>query len=274
LALEDIINTGQRPKLEHYEEHCFLTLGLPDFNDLKLQIEQVSLFLGVGYVLSFHAGEQDPFELIRGRLRTHTNRIRKRKADYLFYALVDRVIDQGFPVLESFGDRITDLEMELLDHPDRETLHQIHQNKRDLALLRRLFWPQRELIYLLLQEEYSSLIQEETKIYFRDCHDHSIQILDLLETYRDMTAGMLDVYLSSISHRLNEIIRLLTVISTVFIPLTFVAGVYGMNFGRDIPKSPLAMPELDWYYGYPLFWLVIVGIVVGMVAYFKHKRWF
>jgi magnesium transporter len=273
LALEDIVNTGQRPKLELYEEHFFLVLGLPYFNNAHAGVEQVSFFLGADYVVSFHAGAVDPFDPIRKRLRETNNRIRTRQADYLLYALVDRVIDQGFPVLESLSERIENLEMELLAHPNNKTLHKIHQLRRDLLLLRRLFWPQREVINLLMREEHS-LIREETRLFLRDCYDHGIQIMDLLETYRDMSAGMLDVYLSSTSNRLNEIMRLLTVISTIFIPLTFIVGVYGMNFGRSDPPSPWAMPELDWYYGYPLVWVIMVGIAVGMVAYFRHKRWF
>jgi magnesium transporter len=273
LALEDIVNTGQRPKLELYDEHFFLVLGLPYFNDAHAGVEQMSFFLGEGYVVSFHAGAVDPFEPVRKRMREAKNRIRTRQADYLLYALVDRVIDQGFPVLEGFSERIETLEMDLLTRPDRKTLNSIHQLRRDLLLLRRLFWPQREVINLLMREEHP-LIREETRLFLRDCYDHGIQIMDLLETYRDMSAGMLDVYLSSTSHRLNEIMRLLTVISTIFIPLTFIVGLYGMNFGRDEPRSPWAMPELDWYYGYPLVWVIMVGVAVGMVVYFKYKRWF
>lgn len=272
LALEDVINMGQRPKVELYEEQFFLTLSLPNLDNTSAEAEQISLFMGEGYIVSFHAGMTDPFEPIRKRLRSQKNRIRSRQADYLLYALVDRIIDQGFPVLEQLGEKIEDLEIELLDRPQRETLNRIHQTKRDLLLLRRLFWPQREVINLLLREEHP-IFREETKLFLRDCYDHSIQIMDLLETYRDMTAGMLDVYLSSTSHRLNDIMRLLTIISTIFIPLTFVAGVYGMNFGRENP-SPWAMPELDWYYGYPLVWAIMLGIAMIMILYFKHKRWF
>ncbi len=187
--------------------------------------------------------------------------------------LVDRIIDQGFPILENFGEQIEAIEIALLNSPDRRTLNRIHQLKRNLLFLRRVFWPQREVITRLLNEDHP-LIQDETKLYLRDCYDHSIQIMDLLEAYRDLGAGMLDVYLSSASNRLNEIIRLLTIISTIFIPLTFLAGLYGMNFGRREPISPWAMPELDAYYGYPIVLLVMVGLAVGMVFYFKYKRWF
>ena len=273
LAVEDVATGSQRPKLELYDEQFFVTLGLPILTENHADSEQVSLFMGAAYVISFHGGESDPFGPVRKRLRVRNSRLRTRSADYLLYALIDLVIDLGFPVLENFGEQIETLEIELLDNPDRDTLNQIHRAKRDLLLLRRIVWPQRELINQLLREE-SPLLQSETKLYLRDCYDHSIEVIELLETYRDMTAGMLDVYLSSTSHRLNEIIRLLTLISTIFIPLTFIAGVYGMNFGRDTDKSPWAMPELDWYYGYPLIWLVMIAIGIAMALYFKHKRWF
>lgn len=273
LALEDVVNSGQRPKLELYSGQFFVTLSLPALNGSHTEVEQISLFMGEGFVVSFCAGPVDPFGAVRKRLQSPTSRVRNRRADYLLYALLDAVIDQGFPLLERLGERIEDLELDLLDRPDQQTLAGIHALKRDLLVLRRMLWPHREVINLLLRED-SPLLVEETRLYLRDCYDHSIQILELLESYRDMAAGMLDVYLSSASNRLNEVMRLLTVISTIFIPLTFVAGVYGMNFGRDTPRSPWAMPELDWAYGYPVVWLVMLAMVVGMVAYFKYRRWF
>ncbi|MDQ2697100.1 MAG: magnesium/cobalt transporter CorA [Pseudomonadota bacterium] len=271
LALEDVINYGQRPKVELYDEQYFVTLSLPVLDEDRAQAEQVSLFMGEHYLVSFHAGRQDPFEPVRKRLRRPGSRIRQRNADYLLYALIDRVIDQGFPVLEQFGEAIEALETELLDQPDQDTLGCIHQLRRDLLLQRRLLWPEREVINQLLRDEHG-LVRDETKLYLRDCYDHSMQIMDLLETYREMTTGMLDVYLSSTSHRLNEIMRVLTMISTVFIPLTFIVGVYGMNFGRESP-SPWAMPELDWPYSYPLVWLAMVAIAVGMLVFFRRRRW-
>lgn len=273
LAMEDIANSGQRPKLERYDQQLFIVLSLPLLSGRHAEADQVSLFMGEHYIVSFHPGSTDPFEPVRKRLRDQSTRTRSRGADYLLYALIDVVIDQGFPLLERFGEQIEDLEIELLERPNQATLGRIHEIKRNLLLLRRMLWPQREVINLLLRDEHL-LIDEETKLFLRDCYDHSIQIMDLLETYRDMAAGMMDVYLSSISHRLNEIMRVLTIIATLFIPLTFIVGVYGMNFGRDEPRSPWAMPELDWYYGYPLVWLAMAGIVVGMVYYFKRKGWF
>lgn len=272
LALEDVLNTGQRPKMELYDDQFFLTASLPTIDDQDVKIKQVSLFLGEGYVISFFPDAIDPFESVRNRLRNRKNRIRKRKADYLLYALLDTVIDQGFPLMEYFAEEIEDLEVDLLDRPETETLGRIHQIRQDLLMQRRLLWPHRDVVNQLLREEHD-LIEDETRLFIRDCYDHSLQIMDLLEVYREMLASLLDIYLSTAAHRLNEVIRLLTIISTIFIPLTFLGGVYGMNFGRGPNPSPWAMPELDWYYGYPLVLLIMLGIAAGMVAYFKHKRW-
>jgi len=229
-----------------------------------MSIEQVSLFFGNNYVISFYNGEKDPFDPVRNRLRSG-GRLRSRGADYLLYTLLDVVIDQGFPVLEALGEWIEDLEDELLGAPSKQTLAQIHELKRDMLLLRRTLWPQREVINQLLRED-QSLIEEATRPYLRDCYDHTIQIMDLFETYRDMAAGMMDVYLSSTSYRLNEVMRVLTVIATIFIPPTFLVGVYGMNFAD--------MPELHWRYGYLGSWLVIIAMIGGMLLYFKRKKWF
>jgi len=265
LALEDVLNTGQRPKLENYEHQLFAVMSLPLWRGEELSAEQVSLFFGKKYVISFYNGDSDPFEPVRKRLRGSDARFRGRGADYLFYSLLDVIIDQGFPVLEDLGEWIEDLEDELLGTPSKQTLSQIHELKRDLLLLRRMLWPQREVINQLLRED-QALIQEATRPYLRDCYDHTVQIMDLFETYRDMAAGMMDVYLSSTSNRLNDIMRVLTVITTLFIPPTFLVGVYGMNFGD--------MPELHWRYGYPLAWLIIVAMAAGMLMYFKRKKWF
>ena len=271
LAMEDVLNTGQRPKLDSHDHQLFIVMNLPAWRGDDLSTEQISLFLGEDYLISFHSGDGDPFEPVRKRLRAGAGRMRARGADYLLYSLLDLVIDQGFPILEDLGEQIEELEEELLDSPGKKTLGQIHQLKRDLLLLRRMLWPQREVLGQLLRED-QSLIHEETKPYLRDCYDHTIQIMDLFETYRDMTASMLDVYLSSASQRLNEIMRVLTVIATLFIPPTFLVGVYGMNFAN--PDSPWAMPELHSYYGYPLVWLVILAMVGGLLFFFKRRGWF
>lgn len=270
LTLEDVLNTGQRPKVEAHDHQLFIVMSLPAWRDDQLTSEQVSLFLGKDYLISFYNGDDDTFEPVRKRLRAD-DRMRARGVDYLLHALLDLIIDQGFPILEAFGEEIEELENQLLDAPSKYILGEIHQLKRDLLLLRRLLWPQREVLSQLLRED-QALIHEETKPYLRDCYDHTIQIMDLFETYRDMTANMLDVYLSSSSQRLNEIMRVLTVITTLFIPPTFLVGVYGMNFSN--PDSPWAMPELHSHYGYPLVWLVIFAMIAGMLVFFKRRGWF
>lgn len=271
LALEDVINSGQRPKIDTYGEHVFVAMAHPFMNEDRVGIEQASFFLGPAFVVSFHPGEHDPFEPVRLRLRNRLGSIRERGADFLLYALLDVVIDEGFPVLEWLGYEIEQLEQELLDTPNRATLHRLHSQKRQLAMLRRMLWPQREVLNTLLREG-APFINDNNHVYFRDCYDHTIQIMDLVETYRDTVTGLLDVYLSSASYRLNEIMRVLTIIATIFIPLTFLTGVYGMNFVN--PDSPWSMPELHSYYGYPLLWLVMTGIAATMLLYFRHRRWF
>lgn len=272
LAMEDILNQGQRPKIEEYDGLLFLILALPVQKENEFSVEQISIFLGRNFIISFHAGASDPFELIRNRLRKHNGHARLQKIDYLLYSILDLVIDQGYPILEGLGEEIEAIEEALLTATvERTTLADIHRLRRELLILRRNLWPQREIINNLMHGDHL-FISEATHLYLRDCYDHVIQMLDLLETYREMAASLIDVYLSSSSHRLNEIMRVLTIIATIFIPLTFIVGVYGMNFSH--PDSPWAMPELHWYYGYPLVWLLMIGIVVGMAVYFKRKKWF
>jgi len=269
LALEDVLNTGQRPKMEDYESHYFIVL-----KDVRLEThlvpEQISLFLGKGWVITLQETAGDPFEPVRERIRKGKGRLRRMGADYLAYALMDALVDGAFPILEKLGERIEELELELVANPTRKTLHEIHRLKRELLYLRRSAWPQREVINVLQREE-SSLVRPETRVYLRDCYDHTIQILDMVETYRDLTAGMLDVYLSSVSNRMNEIMKVLTVLASIFIPLTFLAGLYGMNFNTS--ASPWNMPELNWYWGYPVLLGLMVGVVVFMLVYFRRKRW-
>jgi len=271
LALEDVLNIGQRPKAETYDDQLFVVMSLPIVRKDDISVEQVSIFHGVNFVISFHQGEIDPFEPVRKRLRIASSRIRKHPADYLLYTLLDVVVDTGFPVLEYFGEMIEDLEEELLETPTTKTLKRLHLYKRELLLLRRMLWPQRDALNTIMRSDHS-LIHDETRLYLRDCYDHTIQIMDLLESFRDMTTGMLDVYLSSTSNRMNDTMRILTVIATIFIPLTFIAGIYGMNFKND--NSPWSMPELGWYYGYPLAWLAMIVIAAGLLYFFKRKGWF
>ncbi len=271
LAMEDILNKGQRPKIEEYDEQLFMIMTLPTSNDDSTTMEQVSIFLGENYIISFHAGDSDPFGPLYKRLQKKSGRIRNQQADYLLYCILDLIVDQGYPLLESFGEKIETIEEALLRTSVKQsTLAEIHHLRRELLLLRRHLWPQREVLTHLLRGE-NPLIREGTFLYLRDCYDHTIQIMDLIENYREMAASMIDVYLSSTSNRLNEIMRVLTMIATLFIPLTFVVGLYGMNFSH--PKSPWAMPELHWYYGYPMILGVMIAMVIGMIIYFKRKHW-
>jgi magnesium transporter len=272
LVVEDILNTAQRPKLEDHGEHLFVVLKSlyhdavenGDAPDGEPEIEQISLVLGPNYVLSFQERQGDEFGPIRDRVRADKGRVRKAGADYLAYALIDLIVDQYFLVLERFGDRIESLEEELLAAPTPETAHSIHYLKREMALLRKAVWPLREVIGTLERSE-SPLIHESTKLYLRDVYDHTIQVIDTVETFRDILSGILDIYLSSVSNRMNEVMKVLTIISTLFIPLTFIAGVYGMNFQY--------MPELHWPWAYPLVWFVMLVISVLMVIFFRRKKW-
>ncbi|MCG6968996.1 MAG: magnesium/cobalt transporter CorA [Gammaproteobacteria bacterium] len=272
LALEDVMNTGQRPKIESYDNELFVILSRPLLDDNGMHSEQLSFFLGHNYVLSFYNGTSDLFVNVRKRLQDHIGKIRSRKADYLLYTLMDTVVDEAFPVLESYGEFIEALDEELLEKPTKSTLHKIHGARRELLLIRRVLWPQREIINTLIRDE-DNLLEETTKLFFRDCYDHTIQTMEVVEIYREVISNILEVYLSTLSHRANEIMRVLTVIATIFIPLTFIAGVYGMNFGNK-SNSPWAMPELNWYYGYPVLWLIMLGVAAGMLYYFRRKQWF
>ncbi|KPJ64468.1 MAG: magnesium transporter [Syntrophobacter sp. DG_60] len=267
LILEDIVHTGQRPKMEDFGDYIFVVLKMLYYNekDDEIKAEQVSLILGLNFVISFQETEGDVFNPIRERIRNGKGRITKKGADYLGYALMDAVVDHYFIILEKIGEKIEDMEEELVTNPTPETLQAIHNLKREMIFLRKSVWPLREMISGLERAE-SSLIQESTRIYLRDVYDHTIQVIDTIESFRDMVYGMLDTYLSSISNRMNEVMKVLTIIATIFIPLTFIAGVYGMNFAY--------MPELKWHWFYPkVFWLVMVAIIGFMAFYFKRKKW-
>jgi magnesium transporter len=263
LALEDVLNTGHRPKTEDYGDHRFVVAKAVELGD-TLAAEQVSLFFGRGFVLTFQETPCRAFEAVRERIRSGRQRIRASGADYLAYALLDAVIDELFPVLERFGERLEELEEEVVEDPDREVLGRIYRVRRDLLLLRRVAWPQRELIQALERDE-SGLVTAETKVFLRDAYDHTIHALDFVETYRELAAGMLDAYLSGLSNRMNEVMKVLTIIATIFIPLTFVAGIYGMNFEW--------MPELGWRLGYPAVMAVMAVVAALMLVYFKRKDW-
>jgi magnesium transporter len=265
LVLEDIANTEHRPKTEDFDAYLFLVLKMLQFDEIAgLRTEQISLILAQGMVLSFQERQSDVFDGVRERLRNSKGRIRRMEADYLAYALLDAVVDSYFGILEQIGEQIERLEDELVLEPTPHTLEKIHHFKREMILLRRAVWPLRELINGLQRSE-SVLINETTGIFLRDVYDHTIHIIDTVETFRDILSGLLDLYLSSISNRMNEVMKVLTIIATIFIPLTFIAGVYGMNFDH--------MPELHWRWSYPLLWLIMLGIAGGMFRYFRKKRW-
>jgi magnesium transporter len=266
LALEDVLNCGQRPKVEDYGSYHFIVLkSLRSKPEEGLELEQISFFLAGNFVITLQQFHGDSFDAVRERIRRGKGQIRKMGPDYLTYALIDALVDEFFPVLETYGERIEALEDALVTNPTTETLQEIHQVKRDLLVLRRTAWPERDAINSLLHEE-SDVIRPETQVFLRDCYDHTIQVIDMIETYRDLAAGLLDVYLSSASNRLNEVMKVLTIISTIFIPLNFIAGVYGMNFEH--------MPELAKPWAYPAVLGVMFVLGVSMVVYFKRRKWF
>jgi magnesium transporter len=274
LILEDILNTDQRPKMENFGEYIYIVLKMlyPNKNNTpagskgeEIVTEQISLILGTNFVISFQEGiKGDVFEPVRERLRSSKGLIRKMRADYLAYSLMDAIVDNYFIILEKLGDKIEFLEEKLIATPGSETLKIIHDLKREMIFLRKSVWPLREVLGALERGD-SSLVQDSTRIYLRDIYDHTIQVIDTIETFRDMLSGMLDIYLSSVSNRLNAVMKVLTIIATIFMPLTFLAGIYGMNFEF--------MPELGWRWGYPLIWMVMLGIGIFMLFYFKKKKW-
>lgn len=271
LALEDVTNTGQRPKLEAYDEFLFIISSMAFFeSEQQLVTEQLSLFLGHNFVITFQeeCGE-DVFERIRHRIRSGRGYIRKMGADYLCYAILDALVDSFYPVLELLGEGIEELETALLDKPSSTNLKRLYQVKRLLLQVRREVWPHRE-IFAALQRDESGFIQRGTQVFLRDCYDHTTQLIDMVESYRDLAAGLMEVYLSSVGMRTNEIMRVLTLVSTFFIPLTFLAGVYGMNFNTDFPFN---MPELNWPFGYLAFWITCVTLSLLMWLFFKRKKW-
>ncbi len=230
----------------------------------EIKAEQISLILGSNFIISFQEREGDVFNHVRERIKKGKGRIRRMGADYLAYALLDAIVDSYFAILEKFGETIEMMQEELVTNPAPETLQKIHTLKREMIFLRKSVWPLREVVNSLTRGE-ASLIHESTGIYLRDVYDHTIQVIDTIETFRDMVSGMLDIYLSSVSNKMNEVMKVLTIIATIFIPLTFVAGIYGMNF-----KS---MPELEWRWGYLMVWVVMIIVFSVMVIYFKRKKW-
>jgi magnesium transporter len=272
LVLEDIVNTGQRPKLEEFDDYVFIVLKMLYFDEtlMETRSNQVSLIVGPQFVITFQEKVGDVFNPIRNRIRTAKGRIRGLGADYLAYALIDAIVDNYFAVLEKQADVIEEMEKELGDTPTPETLHKIYNLKSDLLFLRKLVWPLREVISGLKRGE-SSLVKESTLIYLNDVYDHTIQVIDTVETFRDLVSGMYDTYLSSVSNRMNEVMKVLTIIATIFIPLTFIAGIYGMNFNPEV--SRFNMPELNTRFGYVISLGVMAVVALYMVLFFKRKKW-
>ena len=266
LILEDILNTHQRPKIEIYDKHIFVVLKMITFDkaNQKLEHEQISLIMGKGYVLSFQEFAGDIFDPLRDRIKNRRGRIRSMGADYLLYALIDIIVDHYFVVLEDLGEDIENLDELVLTQPDRTVMQRIHRLKNELLQLRRTIWPLREVISQLIRQE-TPLVEKAIEVYLKDLYDHTVQIADSVETYRDMVTGLLDVYLSSVSNRMNEVMKVLTMIATIFIPLSFLAGLYGMNFEY--------MPELQWRWGYFGVLGIFVFVAGGMLIFFRKKGW-
>lgn len=267
LILEDTLNTHQRPKIEEFENLLYCVLKMLDYDEEKEEIlnEQVSLILEEDLLISFQERPGDVFEPIRERIKSSLGRIRRSGPDFLMYSLMDAVVDKYFNILEHLSDKMEKLEESLLKNPEQTIVNEIYRLKRQLLEVRHAVWPLREAV-TRLRHGSSILVKEDTYTYLSDLYDHIIQVIDTVETYREMVAGMLDLYLSSVSNRMNEVMRILTVIATIFIPLTFIAGVYGMNFRY--------MPELEWKWAYPCVWVIMTGIGLLMAGWFKRKKWF
>lgn len=267
LVLSDIANTTQRPKFEEYDNYLFVVIKMSYFkeNTGEVYLEQVSLLLGKDYVISFQENDIDVLETLRERIRNGKGKVRRLGSDYLLYCIIDSVVDHYFSVLENIGGQIEILEQELMLNSNNELLSKIYRLKQELIYLRKSIWPMREVVTAIQRCEHD-LINEGIYVYMRDVYDHTIQIVETVETFRDMTSGMLDLYLSTMSNKMNEVMKVLTIFAAIFIPLTFLSGIYGMNFEF--------MPELKWRFAYPLWWMGTVFLAVGMIIYFKRKKWF
>ena len=269
LAMEDVINTHQRPKVEEYGEHLFVVLRLPRAGDV-LSVEQISLYAGPGFVVTFQEFEGDCFDPVRERIRKKRGRIRGLGADYLMYALIDAVADHYFPLLELYGDKLDSLEDEIIAGASSDVMRRLLEVKRELLRLRRSVWPLRDALRLLLTGAHE-LVTDDTRLYLRDCYDHLVVAVEMLDSHREVDSNLVSVHLSVVSQRMNEIMKVLTIIATVFIPLGFVAGLYGMNFDRE--TSPWNMPELAWYYGYPFALGLMAAISGALLWFFYRKGW-
>lgn len=279
LALEDILDAHQRPKVDIYDDHLLIITRIPisdptHLDELqpgeRLETEQVAICLGRDFVITFQQQPCKAFDPVLRRLQAADSPLRRHGADYLTYALIDAAIDAFFPLLEAYGEQVENLETQVVEKPSVDQIPRIHDLKRNLLTARRAVWPQREMLNTLIRDE-STFIGSQTVVYLRDCYDHTVQLIDMIETYREIASGLIDIHLSSASNRMNEVMKVLTVISTIFIPLTFIVGVYGMNF--DPAASKWNMPELGWHYGYPAVLLVMATIAAGLMWAFWQRGW-
>ncbi len=276
LIQEDIVNISQRPKIEEYEDSVFIVMRMITHRNNsetpeRLQTEQISIVLGKNYVLSFQDSDDPVFDPIIKRLEMQNTRLRKLGSDYLAYALIDTIVDHYYQALDLIGETIEESEELIIEDPEEKYLQKIHAMRRDLIHFRKSVWSLRDGLNSLIRDE-SPLISDEVKVFIRDVYDHLIQVIDIVETNREMVFGLYDMYMSGLSHRMNEVMKVLTIIATIFIPLTFIAGIYGMNFNPD--ASPWNMPELSWYYGYPASLVVMIVLTIIMIYYFRRKGWF
>ncbi len=269
LALEDVLTLGQRPKAEEFDDTLFCIVQHLAYRGDALEKVQIALFLGEDFVLTFQPRGADLLAPIRERLEKGRAKMRQKGGGYLSYAILDLIVDAAYPALEALGDHLDTIEEGILEKPDQDDIEKLQCVRRELLVLRQVLWPQREVMGRLAREEHK-LMPDDVRIYFRDCYDHAVQALEVSENFREMASGLLDIYLTSLSHRLNDVMKVLTIISTVFMPLTFLVGVYGMNFDRG---QPLNMPELGWRYGYLGFWGVSITTIVTMLWLFRRKGW-
>lgn len=269
LSLEDVVNVDQRPKVEHYGDYMFIVVRMPSV-ELRFTTEQFSLFLGPNFVLTFDERPGDCLEPVRDRIRHKRGKMRDSGPDYLAYGILDGVIDAYFPVIEHYGESLEELEDAAVHCRQLDTPTRLLRVRHDLVMFRRAVWPLRDTLSSLYRDE-TDLIGEDTRVYIRDCYDHAVRLLDIIETYREVTSGLMELYMSGVSNRMNEIMKVLTMMATVFIPLTFIAGIYGMNFHTE--RSPWNMPELGWYYGYPACLGTMLITAALLVYYFYRKGW-
>lgn len=272
LIQEDIVHTNQRPKVEQYENCIFVVMRMLNYTEetQTVESEQLSIILGKDFVLSFQESDQPIYQPVIERLQVPKSRIRTLGPDYLAYALIDNVTDHYFGLLDSLGEQLEAIEDELMEDPNPQTFQRIHDLRKNIIFTRKSIWPTRDMLNAIIRDE-NPFINDPVKVFIRDVYDHMVQVIDNIENYRDMVMGMHDMYMSHVSHKMNEVMKVLTIIATIFIPLTFIAGIYGMNFNPE--ASPYNMPELNWYWGYPALWVLMLVVATIMVLYFKRKEW-